>query len=509
MSARYFTYADLLARNACLFGSQPALIWKGLAVTHAELHMRTCALAAGLRAAGVRSGDRLALLAGNRVEILELLGAVAWLGACLVPINFRSSADEVGHILSDCAPRMLFVSREYAALADSLTTDTLIVDLDETQEDGAFSTLYRTHDNMIQHGTANAIPGDDAALVMIYTAATDGKARGAVLTHRGLISTAMQMQATWQLSVTDRGIGVLPLFHVAGLGIALAVQVAGGALLLEEQFDADRVVELANVHDGSVMSCFPPMLDAILDSSERSGRTLQALRVVSGIESEESIGRLHAAVPGAHFWSAYGQTETTGVISLSPYDERPGSAGRPLPLCLIRIVDDAGEDMAIGALGDIVVRGPAVFAGYWNQADGRCRSLTDEWHRTGDLGSLDEEGYLWFRGRSEHKSLIKTGGENVYPTEVEAVLKTHPAVADASVYGVADTRWGEAVMALCVLHSGAAVSVEELDDYVGSRLARFKRPRSIKFVDRIPRTASGQLDRSALDGFSNSGLLAD
>jgi len=494
MSRWSFTYRDLLERNASLFSSMPALSTRHRSLTHGELYARGQALASGLASLGVQPGDRLAIVCENRPEMLELLAAAAWLGACLVPINYRLSADEVRYVLDDVAPRLAFVSRQYAHLVERLPAgivQLLLNDADDPAD--ALEALCRTTSPLGVRAW-----DDQAPLVVMHTAAVDGQPKGAILSHRGLVSAAMQMQATWRLGPADRGIGVLPLFHIAGLGLALAVQSAGGAVLLEERFEPDRVAELAEHQGGSVLSCFPPMLGAVLDSCERRRGQLCHLRVVSGVESPETIGRLHSMVPHAMFWSAYGQTETSGTISLSPFAERPGSAGRPMPLCSVRIVDDVGENVERGAVGQIMVRGPGVFRGYWPPAQPRPVAEQDAWHRTDDLGWLDSDGYLWFRGRSKAKDLIKTGGENVSPAEVERVLKTHPALADAAVLGIPDRTWGEAVKAVCVLRPGASATAADIIEYVGERLARFKRPKVVEFVDRVPRLTSGRVDKSAL-----------
>jgi len=424
---------------------------------------------------------------------MELLGAAACLEVCLVPLNSRLAHDEVWQVLEDAAPRMVFVSQQCAHLLNQLPIDIHQVLLDERGEDGG------QYGQLLHPIGAPRAVRDEVPLLVIYTAATDGRSRGAVLSHRGLLSTAAQMANIWRLGPKDRTIGVLPLFHVAGLGLSLAVQVAGGATLLEAQFDADRVVALAEDHGGSVLSCFPPMLDTILDRCAHRGVCLRHLRVVSGLESADTIRRLRERAPHAVYWSAYGQTETSGPISLSPFNERPGSAGRPLPHCAVRIVDAAGETAGPGVIGDILVRGPAVFSGYWPLREGWSEALEGGWHRTGDMGSLDAEGYLWFSGRSETKALIKTGGENVYPAEVEVVLRQHPALADVAVLGIPDATWGEVVKALCVLRPGASATAEEIQEFVASRLARFKRPKVVQFVAEIPRTESGRLEKSALE----------
>lgn len=493
MSRRSFSYADLLERNARLFGELPALWCRGECVTHRELYARALALAGGLAARGVQPGDRLVVLSENRREVMELLGAAACLGASLVPLNSRLAHDEVWHALEDAAPRMVFASQQCAHSLDQLPIDIHLVLLDEQREGGG------QYGELLQPISEPRAIGDGAPLLVMYTAATQGRSRGAVLTHRGLLSTAAQMHGMWRLDPKDRTIGVLPLFHVAGLGLALAVQFGGGATFLEAQFDPDRVVALAEDHGGSVLSCFPPMLDRILDRCEFRGTCLRHLRVVSGLESADTIRRLRERAPHVMFWSAYGQSETSGPISLSPFDERPGSAGRPLPFCAVRIVNSAGQTVGPGVLGDILVRGPAVFSGYWPLREGWPETVEGGWHGTGDLGWLDAQGYLWFGGRSEMKDLVKTGGENVYPSEVEGVLKQHPALADVAVLGIPDTTWGEVVKALCVLRPGATATADEIKEFVAFRLARFKCPKIVQFVDEIPRTESGRLDKSALE----------
>lgn len=476
MSCWSFSYGDLLERNARLFGDLPAVLGRDECVTHRDLYARALALAGGLANEGVQPGDRLAVLSENRCEVMELLGAAAWLGACLVPLNTRLARDEVLQVLGDATPRMIFVSGQCAHLHGRLPVDAGQVVLPGPGERGSrYAKLL--------HPAGRAHAADDLApLLVIYTAAVDGRPRGAVLSHRSVLSAAVQLQGVWRLGPQDRTIGVLPLSHVAGLGLVLAVQAAGGATLLEPGFDADRVVALAEDHGGSVLTCFPPMLGTVLDRCEVRGSHLRHLRVVSGLEAADTIGRLRACAPHAVYWSVYGQTETCGTVCLTPYDERPGAAGRPMPLSALRIVGEAGEALGPGVPGDILVRGPTVFSGYWPLQNERPETCDGGWHRTGDRGSLDDDGYLWFDGRSADKRLIKSGGENVYPAEVEQVLRTHPALADVAVVGVPDATWGEAVKAVCVLRPGASATAGEITEFVAARLARFKRPKVIEFV---------------------------
>jgi acyl-CoA synthetase (AMP-forming)/AMP-acid ligase II len=221
------------------------------------------------------------------------------------------------------------------------------------------------------------------------------------------------------------------------------------------------------------------------------------LRVVTGLDSSETIARLQAMCPGATFWSIYGQTETSGVISLAPYAERPGSAGRPM-FNTVAIVDDLDRPVPAGEPGEIVVRGPMVFGGYWKRDEDNAVAFRTGWHHTGDVGRIDADGYLWYVGRSPAKELIKPGGENVYPAEVERAVLAHPALAEAVVIGVPDVEWGEAIKAICVLKAGHTLSAAELVEFVGGRIARYKRPKHVTFVPALPRTPEGVVDRSAV-----------
>ena len=209
----------------------------------------------------------------------------------------------------------------------------------------------------------------------------------------------------------------------------------------------------------------------------------------------ETIRRLEKET-GARFWSSYGQTETSGLVSIARYSERPGSAGRPGFVADVGIMDESGRQLGPGTPGEIVVRGPLVFRGYWKMDKDNAYTFRGGWHHTGDMGHFDEDGYLWYSGRLPEKELIKPGGENVYPTEVEESILTHPSIKEVSVIGVRDARWGEAIKAVCVLRSSASLAPSELIEFVGSRIARFKKPQYVVFVPELPKRDDGSIDRA-------------
>lgn len=489
---------DVFARMARVHPGRAAILQGGSAISHAAFHAAVARQAAALAAAGVQRGERIVVLAGNRAEVLVLLGAAAWLAAVLVPINLRLAAAELAQQVGDAHARVLVVELEHEAALDAALPGGLPgvvrLRLGPAQRDGpVLAATSRADLDVPPSPTGRA--GD--AVLMLYTAAVDGRARGAVLSQRNLLASAAQLAQVWQLGPNDRWLGVLPLFHAAGVGLALAVQAAGGASVLLPRFDAAEAVRAIDTHGVSVCATFAPMLGAMLDAADTDAATpaaLTSLRVLTGLEPPDIIARLAKRCAGAEFWSGYGQAEVSTMVCLGRARERPGAAGRAAPLTEVAVVEAAGCTVKPSGVGEIAVRGPTVFLGYWDPAVQRAVPTTtasDARHRTGDLGRLDAEGWLWFMGRAPHKQLIKTGGENVYPAEVEQALLEHPAVAEAFVFGRADPQWGEAVHAACVLKRGASADEADVIAFVGGRLARYKRPKSVIFV-------TAPIDRVAL-----------
>ncbi len=247
------------------------------------------------------------------------------------------------------------------------------------------------------------------------------------------------------------------------------------------------------------------MLGTLLDAAVKNGDDLSSLRHLTGLEAFDTINRFESMCPSARFWTAYGQTEVSGMITTAPFRDRPGSAGKPTMLAHVCVVDELDRPLPVDQAGEIVVRGPVVFNGYWNcEADNEV-TFRNGWHHTGDMGRFDADGFLWYCGRSPAKELIKPGGENVYPAEVEKVLLEHPAVAETIVFGVPDTRWGEAIKAVCVCRAGKTVTASELIDFVGSRIARFKRPSHVVFCAALPKNHQGLPDRAQVkNDFTNA-----
>jgi acyl-CoA synthetase (AMP-forming)/AMP-acid ligase II len=245
-----------------------------------------------------------------------------------------------------------------------------------------------------------------------------------------------------------------------------------------------------------VFSEFAPMLGNLLDEAAKGAGDLGSLRVATGLDSPQTIARFEGVCPKARFWAGYGQSEVSGFTTLAPFRERPGAAGRAAFLSTVAVVDELDQVLPESQVGEIVVRGPLVFKGYWRRDADNAVTLRNGWHHTGDMGAFDADGYLWYKGRSPAKELIKPGGENVYPAEVEKAVREHEAIAEVAVIGVFDAQWGEAIKAVCVCRPGRSVSAAELIDFVAGRIARYKKPKHVVFVAALPKTAHGATDRA-------------
>ncbi len=496
MSLREFTLIDVYRRNAEFFPDRTAFIFGSQRVTHREYLERVERLAAGLAREGVKSGDRVAILSQNSLEMIDLIGAVAWLGAVLLPVNFRLNAEEIGYVLADGAPVLIVAGAEYqeviAALRKSLPSVRSYFGISKHTAPFAPYAALPASDASMSHVHFS---GNDG-FIIIYTAAVGGRPRGALLSQTNFLAAHSSLMLAWSLTERDVNLGVLPLFHVAGLGLMLTVQQAGGASVITSKFDPQEAVRDIAAESVTVMAEFAPMLASLMDQAK--GGELTTLRAVTGLDTPVTIERFEKDCPHSVFWTAFGQSETSGFATLSPYRDRPGSAGRPLFWHTVAVVDGADKEKPTGQVGEIVVRGPTVFLGYWNNDGETAHTFRNGWHHTGDIGYFDADGYLWYTGRAPEKELIKTGGENVYPAEVENAIRQHADIADVAVIGVPDPQWSEAIKAICVRRPGSNVTADEIIDFVAGLIARYKKPKHVVFVDQLPKTEHGAFDRASV-----------
>jgi acyl-CoA synthetase (AMP-forming)/AMP-acid ligase II len=494
-----FTFYDLIARNAGCFGDQPAWfeVDTGKSMTFFEVKEMIDCLAFGLQTIGIKKGDRIGILGKNSLEYFLLYGAAAALGAILLPVNWRLSAEEITYNLNDCTPEVLFIDTEFQDLVKGLTSDLFSVKSYYAFKDQngiflGFSDLM----NKTGQFDAEDVSNDDG-FVIIHTAAVEGKPRGALLSHGNLLCAGLHLNYCFHLTEKDVHLNFLPLFHVGGLFMVISSFIAGALNVNMSKFDAEKAVELIETKKVTLFFDFSPILASILEQQEKSGQNINSLRAVMGLDTPETIEKYQHGTGGT-FYTIYGQTETSGLATMGLYNDQPGSAGKMVPLGKIRLVDDYDHPVPNGEVGEIAMKGPLVFKGYWNLPEETARTFREGWHHTGDLGRFDEDGFLWYAGRKAEKELIKPGGENVYPAEVEKVILEHPAVEKVVVFGVPDPKWKEGIKAVCQLKFNEKLDAQGLIQFVGERIARYKKPQYVEFISDFPSLEDGTPDRTKI-----------
>lgn len=475
-------------------------------LTYAEGRDAANRFANALIAAGVRPGDRIAMLAKNCADYVTFFYGASKAGVVPVPLNYRLAPPEWQYIIDDAQAVLLFARSDLVAaiepLRGQLKTVRQCIAIEAEPEAGwdSLASWLGAH--------TSAAPQcqvcDDDDLYQMYTSGTTGHPKGAVLPHRAVMSNVMQLDAPLRGVAGERVLIVAPLYHAAA-GITVFHAIAGGCtLLIHEEFHPAAVVDALANEGIARTTLVPAMIQACLVMvPDVASRRYDALRLIAYGASPISETTLRRALDVFHcdFAQAYGMTETSATLTvLGPEDHRraldsdPGlllSAGRPVMGTQLRIVDEHGAEVAEGEVGEIVAQGPQLMRGYWNLPDATAAALRGGWMHTGDAGRLDADGYLYIQDRV--KDMIVSGGENIYPREVEEVLFQHPAVADAAVIGIPDEKFGEAVKAIVVLRAGMTATAGDITDFCKGRLGGYKRPRSVDFADVLPRNPSGKV----------------
>ncbi len=494
-----FTFYDLIRRNGVCFGGKSAWLEVDANKTLTFLQYKEMVdrLAFGLQTTGIKKGDRIGVLGKNSLEYFLLYGAAAALGAILLPINWRLSADEINYNLNDCTPDALFVDAEFQELVKELKTDlpSAKTYYNLKNEGGSFLGFNDLMNNPGKFEVADVSNND--GFVIIHTAAVEGRPRGALLSHGNLLCAGLHLNYCFHLTAKDVHLNFLPLFHVGGLFMAISSFMAGALNVNMSKFDPEKAVELVETEKVTLFFDFSPILASILEQHEKTGHDIISLRAVMGLDTPETIEK-YQRITGGTFYSIYGQTETTGLATMGPYNDKPGSAGKMIPLGELRLVDDYDRPVPTGQVGEIAMKGPLIFKGYWNLPEDTAYTFREGWHHTGDLGRFDEDGFLWYAGRKAEKELIKPGGENVYPAEVEKVILQHPNVENVAVFGVPDPKWKEGIKAVCRLKSGESLEAQELIQFVGERIASYKKPQYVDFITDFPSLEDGSPDRAKI-----------
>jgi len=487
----------VLAHHARRTPEKPFAVFEGEVATYAGTVARVASLAAGLHERGIRRGDVVGLLSYNNVDFLTTIFAANYLGAIAMPLNWRLAAPEVRFILEHSQARALVCDEELADLAgDALAGSearVLRLCISDTPRDG----WERLADVRGATPVAPAAAGGDDVHRLMYTSGTTGRPKGVMITHANLAWKNYAHIVEFGLTPDDVGLACGPLYHVGALDLTTTTLIAAGATtIVHRTFDPERVVDEIEHSKVTTVWMAPSMVRGVLDLPGIEHRDLSSVRVlIAGGEKMPIpfVERLQRVFPSAWFADAYGLTETVSgdtFLDRGSTVSKLGSVGRPCLYLDLEIWDENWRPVPDGEPGEVVLRGPKVFTGYWRDPEATARAFAGGWFHTGDVGIRDEDGYVYIVDRL--KDMIVSGGENIASSEIERVLYEHPAVVEAAAVGRPDERWGEVPVAYVVARAGATTA-DELIEHCRGQLAKFKVPKAVTFVDALPRNPSGKV----------------
>ncbi|GGS24228.1 long-chain-fatty-acid--CoA ligase [Actinokineospora fastidiosa] len=498
-----WTLTATSARHAAERGEHPAILCEDRVVTYDQLHRESNRTAHRLLAAGLGVGDRVAYLGLESEHYYEIALGCAKAGVVLVPVNWRLTADEVDHILRDSGAALLFVEREFLAIAEKIAVPA-IVEMDAVARGAGFQDWKGD----ASAADLAAATGPDDAILQIYTSGTTGFPKGVVLANRAFFTLpAAQAEAgvSWlDWLPSDRSLISLPGFGIAGMGWFMHGFNAGATNVVMRMFISEEAVKLIERVGVTTTFAAPAMLQMMIEERGVTRETFRSLRKVAygaAPISSELLERL-IDMMGCEFAQIYAATETgTCAVCLPPEDHVPGSpllkaAGKACPGHELKVIDPAGNELPPGEIGQVCIRTPAHMLGYWNLPEATAKTLVGDWLHMGDAGYLDENGYVYLCDRIN--DTIIQGGQNIYPAEIERALAGHPAVQDSAVIGLPHPLWGEAVHACVVLRPGETATARELMVYLSGRIADYKIPTEWEFPDSVPRNPSGKILRRVL-----------
>lgn len=500
---------DLIKRNAALHGDRIGLIFEGRRFTHRMIKERACRAANMLLDRGIKPGERVAILSRNCNEMLEIFGAGELTGFITVAINHRLSVPEIESICEDAGPSILFFEADFIDAVKALKAKSKTIRF-YVCIGGAIGG-FEDYETILASASdaeppVSASPDDIAYLV--YTSGTTGRPKGVMLQHRAMLRAATANTLEGSLVEPTVGLTVMPLFHVGGRLLTLGFFLLGGTVVLHRNFDAAETMQTIQDERVTTMLAAPLMLQRILELPNRSSydaSSMQSIRYASAPMPVPLLRRCLEAF-GPIFSQSYGMTECLAVSILKAHEHkltgtekevrRLGSAGQPTLGVELKILRDDDTEGSAGDIGEVLIRSISTMKGYWNNEAATEQALRGGWMHTQDIGYIDEDGFLYILDRK--KDMIVSGGENIYSWEVEEALRHHPAVSEVAVIGVPDKEWGESVKACIVLRQGKIVTEDELIAYCRSRIASYKKPRTIDFLETMPRLFNGKLDKKAL-----------
>lgn len=506
---------DFLSIANAICPERAGMVYEGKRWTYGQANERSNRLGNALAKLGISKGDRIGILQVNCHQYIESYFATAKLGSIFVPLNFRAKAEELAFMIGNAEIKGLFVGGRYLDMVNGMLPQLPSVKEVISIDPGKGLSYEDLIDSSSPEEPISEI-GDEDITILMYTSGTTGRPKGVPLRHNAFVSYVLENVEPANPEVEETNLLTVPLYHVAGIQAMLAAIYGGRTLVMMRQFEVKEWLEMIERERVTRAMLVPTMLKRVIDDPDFSKHNLSSLKVITYGAAPMPFEVIHKAIqmmPWVQFINAFGQTETASTITtLGPEDHRiegteeerekklkrlTSSIGKPLPDVEVKIVDEEGTSLAAFKVGEILARGPRIMAGYWRDEQKTAQVLTkDGWLRTSDMGWRDEDGYIYLSGRSD--DMIIRGGENISPEEVEDVLRSHSKVEEAAVIGVPDPEWGQQPRAIVVLKKGAVATSEEIIEYCRSRLAGFKRPRSVLFIGSLPRNPMGKILRKSL-----------
>lgn len=502
------TVADFLRRNALYFRDEPALLFEGTTRTHGELVDRGTKLANAFYALGLRRQERVAVLATNCLEFCEIYAAVELSAYVAAAVNYRLAAAEIAATLNDASPKILVFEDRYADVIDQIRPQ--LATIEHYICIGKAPGWAAQYETIVEGGRDDTVPYRPQPMdlcYLLYTGGSTGRPKGVMVSQAAAVGFAELIALSTQAGPSDRCLLMMPLCHSGAKNMQLAFLKQSSAVTILPGFDAENVLSVINDQRISITHMAPSLIRQVLDHPSVSKYDLRSLRAICYSAAPMPIPVLKQGLEllGPVFLQMYGQTEGSGTV-LPAQLHRPdgserdlrrlGSIGIPGANVSVRIVDDEDRDVPVGQPGEILLRHASVMAGYWNNSAATAETLRGGWLHTGDMAKFDEDGFLYLVDRK--KDMIISGGENVYSREVENALYQHPAIAEAVVIGIPDPKWGEAVHAVVALKPGGSTTEDELVAHCRTLIAGYKRPRSIDFLDELPKMPTGKIDKVAV-----------
>lgn len=502
------SFADDLENNARWYGKDLAYVEGARTLTHEELLARSKKIGSALHKIGIRRQERVGILSMNSIEYGEVIAATQWSGHILATVNFRLAGPEMVFIINDGAPRVLFFEAQYLPLVEKLRPELRSVEFFICI--GGKAEWAMDYADFVASGDAEGPPfrsREEDIFCLIYTSGTTGRPKGCIWGHRELRQLVQIDNWLVNMEPPDRTLIVMPMFHIGGLVISQSQHFRGGAAFLHRQFDAGEVIRAIERDRLTILLLAPTMVQMVLEHPDLVGADLSSVRTILYSAAPMPLPVLKRAMAVFHcgFVNLYGQTEIC-MFCLSPTQHRPDgtererarliSVGKPYPNMLAKVVDENGEECPRGVPGEIVANFVAKFRGYWNNHVATLETIRDGWVFTGDVGRIDEDGFLYLVDRK--KDMIISGGENIYSREVEEAVLRHPAISECAVIGQPDPKWGENVCAVVTLKPGCQVTEAEVIDHVREQIASYKKPKRVIQVSELPKLVTGKINKLEL-----------